>query len=95
MFAQAVEHYRQGRLDEAEKLAARIRKLSPGSYDALHLIGIVKLQRGHASAALALIGAGLHVRELRPTGGSLEDVFAELTRGAASADEDEDEEARA
>jgi ABC-2 type transport system ATP-binding protein len=32
----------------------------------------------------ALVGAGVAVREVRPAGGSLEDVFAELTRDAAS-----------
>jgi len=59
MFAQAVDHVRQGRLDEAEKIGARIRKLLPDSYEALHLIGVVKLKRGHAAAALPLIDAAL------------------------------------
>jgi ABC-2 type transport system ATP-binding protein len=35
-------------------------------------------------AVLALVTAGLAVREVRPAGNSLEDVFAELTRDAAS-----------
>jgi tetratricopeptide (TPR) repeat protein len=61
MYAQAVDHYRQGRLDEAEKIGARIRKLLPDSYEALHLIGLVKLARGHAGAALALIDAALKI----------------------------------
>ena len=34
------------------------------------------------AAVSALVGAGLGVREVRPVGSSLEDVFAELTRGA-------------
>ena len=32
-------------------------------------------------AVAALVTGGLAVREVRPAGGSLEDVFAELTRG--------------
>jgi len=59
LFAWAVDHVRQGRLDEAEKIGARIRKLLPDSYEALHLIGVVKLKRGHAAAALPLIDAAL------------------------------------
>jgi ABC-2 type transport system ATP-binding protein len=34
-----------------------------------------------AAVVAALVGAGLGVTEVRPSGGSLEDVFAELTRG--------------
>jgi ABC-2 type transport system ATP-binding protein len=33
-------------------------------------------------AVAALVGAGFRVREVRPAGGSLEDVFADLTKGA-------------
>jgi ABC-2 type transport system ATP-binding protein len=35
-------------------------------------------------AVAALVAAGVAVREVRPAGGSLEDVFADLTRDAAS-----------
>jgi ABC-2 type transport system ATP-binding protein len=35
-------------------------------------------------AVAALVGGGFAVREVRPAGGSLEDVFAELTRDAAA-----------
>jgi tetratricopeptide (TPR) repeat protein len=61
MLAQAVECIAQGRLDEAERLAARIRKLLPDSHEGVHLLGVVKLQRGHAGAALALIEAALKI----------------------------------
>ncbi len=40
----------------------------------------------------ALVGAGIHVREVRAVGGSLEEVFAELTRDAAPSDVEEEEE---
>src|ERR1700722_11182028 len=62
MFAQAVECIRRGRLDEAERLAARIRKLLPDSHEGVHLMGVVKLQRGHAGAALPLIEAALKIK---------------------------------
>jgi tetratricopeptide (TPR) repeat protein len=58
-YAQAVDFYRQGRLDDAEKIGARILKSLPGSYDALHLLGLVKLGRGHAGAAPGLLDAAL------------------------------------
>jgi len=61
MYAQAVGCIQKGRLDEAEKLAARIRKLLPGSHEGVHLLGVVKLQRGHAGAGLALIEAALKI----------------------------------
>jgi ABC-2 type transport system ATP-binding protein len=43
----------------------------------------------------ALVGAGLSVREVRPSKSSLEEVFAELTRGEAEAGSEEEEEAEA
>ena len=46
---QAVEHFRQGRLPEAEKLGARILKAVPHSYEALHLMGLIKLMQGRAA----------------------------------------------
>jgi tetratricopeptide (TPR) repeat protein len=61
MYAQAVGCIQKGRLDEAEKLAARIRKSLPGSHEGVHLMGVVKLQRGHAGAALPLIEAALKI----------------------------------
>jgi len=63
MFAQAIDHFQNGRLAEAEKLCARIRKRAPDSYEAVHLLGVVKLQRGDAAAALRHIEAAL---ELEP-----------------------------
>jgi tetratricopeptide (TPR) repeat protein len=61
MYAQAVECIQAGRLDEAERLGSRIRKLLPDSHEGVHLIGVVKLQRGHAGAALPLIEAALKI----------------------------------
>src|SRR5437764_8976729 len=65
-YAQAVNFYRQGRLDDAERIAARILKSLPDSYDALHLLALVKLGRGRAAAALALLEAALKVNPGSP-----------------------------
>ena len=57
MLAQAVEeavgHYRQGRLAEAEKICTRVLRARPDWFDALHLLGVIKLQGGKAGAACA------------------------------------------
>jgi tetratricopeptide (TPR) repeat protein len=55
--AQAVEEaagfYRQGRLAEAEKICSRVLRAQPNWFDALHLLGVLKLQGGKAGAACA------------------------------------------
>jgi len=55
LLAQAVEEavglYRQGRLAEAEKICTRVLRARPYWFDALHLLGIIKLQGGKAGAA--------------------------------------------
>lgn len=58
--------HRQGRLDEAEKGYARILKAVPEQFDALNLLGMVKLQRGKAGEALRLLNAALKVAPNSP-----------------------------
>jgi tetratricopeptide (TPR) repeat protein len=57
LLAQAVEEavglYRQGRLAEAEKICSRVLRARPDWFDALHLLGVIKLQGGKAGAACA------------------------------------------
>jgi tetratricopeptide (TPR) repeat protein len=65
-YAEAVNLYRQGRLDEAEKLATRLLKSLPASFEVQHLLGVVKLGRGHAAAALAQIEAALKLKPGAP-----------------------------
>jgi len=66
--AQAVEEavglYRQGRLAEAEKICARVLRAQPDWFDALHLLGVLKLQSGKAGAACAHFEQAL---KLNPT----------------------------
>src|SRR4051794_2613444 len=63
--AQAVEEaaacYRQGRLDEAEKICTRVLKARSDWFDALHLLGLVKLQGGKAGAAYGLLESALKI----------------------------------
>jgi tetratricopeptide (TPR) repeat protein len=66
MFARASELMRAGQLAEAEKLGARLRKLAPNSYQPAHLLGVIKLQRGDAAAALPLIEAALKLEPGAP-----------------------------
>jgi tetratricopeptide (TPR) repeat protein len=63
--AQAVEEaaacYRQGRLDEAEKICTRVLKARSDWFDALHLLGLIKLQSGKAGAAYGLLESALKI----------------------------------
>jgi tetratricopeptide (TPR) repeat protein len=65
-FAEALNLYRQGRLDDAEKLAARLLKSVPASFEVQLLLGVIKLGRGHAAAALPLIEAALKLKPGAP-----------------------------
>jgi tetratricopeptide (TPR) repeat protein len=49
--------YRNGRRDEAEKICTRILKAHPSHFDAMHLLGLLKLDDGKAVAALRLLEA--------------------------------------
>ena len=62
----AVALQRQGRLPEADKLYARILKVYPDQFDALHLSGLAKLQGGKAGEAHRLISAALKVAPQSP-----------------------------
>jgi Flp pilus assembly protein TadD len=81
---EAAGHYRQGRLDEADKLCTRILKAAPDLFDALHLAGLVKLDTGKAAAAQALLARAL---KLQP--GSAP-VLASLGRALAALNRDEE-----
>src|SRR5215813_604023 len=85
--AQAVEQaaalYRQGRLDEAEKVCARVLRAQPGWFDALHLLGLIKLQSGKAGAACALLEQALKLNPASaPLMSNLGMTLAALNRDA-------------
>ena len=54
---QALALHQQGRLDEAEKLYARVLKAQRDNFDALHLLGMLNHQRGKAGEALSAASA--------------------------------------
>jgi tetratricopeptide (TPR) repeat protein len=64
--AQALALHQQGRLDEAEKLYARVLKLQRDNFDALHLLGVLNHQRGKAGEAYRLLAAALKVDPRSP-----------------------------
>ena len=58
---QAVALHQQGRLGDAEKIYARILKSAPSHFDALHLLGALRLQTGKVGEAYRLLAAALEV----------------------------------
>ena len=56
---QSLAHHQAGRLDEAAAGYRQIMQLTPGHFDATHLLGVVELQRGDLVAAETLIGQAL------------------------------------
>jgi len=62
----ALALHRQGRLREAEKLYARVLKVAPGNFDALHLSGLCKAQSGQMGEAYRLISAALKINAQAP-----------------------------
>ncbi len=64
--AQALELHKAGRLAEAERLYAAILAVRPDHFDALHLLGLIKLAQGQLAEALRLIGAAMKARAPTP-----------------------------
>jgi tetratricopeptide (TPR) repeat protein len=58
---EALALHQQGRLRDAEKLYARILKATPGNFDALHLLGLIKAQSGQMGEAYRLMAAALKI----------------------------------
>jgi tetratricopeptide (TPR) repeat protein len=68
--AQAVEEsaalYRQGKFDEAEKICTRVLRARSDWFDALHLLGVIKLQSGKAGAAYGFLEQALKINPDSP-----------------------------
>jgi tetratricopeptide (TPR) repeat protein len=56
---EAVALHRQGQLREAERIYARVLKAAPDHFDALNLLGAVKIQQGQFGEAQRLFGAAI------------------------------------
>jgi Flp pilus assembly protein TadD len=62
MFAEALQHHREGRLAEAERRYRQILTVVPDHADSLHLLGVAACQAGRVDQAIDLIGKALAVR---------------------------------
>ncbi|MBX6329988.1 MAG: tetratricopeptide repeat protein [Pseudolabrys sp.] len=61
MLREAVGLHRQGRLREAERLYARVLKVMPDNFDALHLSGLAQAQAGRLGEAHRLMARALRI----------------------------------
>jgi Flp pilus assembly protein TadD len=59
--ASAIEHYKLGRLGEAEGLCRKIIAAEPQQAHALHLLGVIAHQTGHHEPAVRLFGRAIAV----------------------------------
>src|ERR1700747_3626176 len=59
--SQAVALHRQGQLRDAEKIYARVLKAAPDHFDALNLLGAIKMQQGQFGEAQRLFSAAIKV----------------------------------
>jgi predicted O-linked N-acetylglucosamine transferase (SPINDLY family) len=57
----ALEHHQGGRLAQAEALYRRVLAAFPDHTDALHLLGVLAAQTGHADKAVELIGRAIAI----------------------------------
>ena len=55
----AVQLHQQGRIAEAERLYGQVLSVAPTHFDALHLLGLVKLQQGQIDEGVRRIQAAL------------------------------------
>ena len=63
---QALELHHQGRIAEAEPLYAAVLAARPDHFDALQMLGVIKLARGELATALRLVSAAMQLRPKSP-----------------------------
>ncbi len=61
VFGEAVALHRQGQLSEAERIYARVLKAAPDHFDALNLLGAVKVKQGQFGEAQRLFSAAIKI----------------------------------
>src|SRR5690349_14403638 len=64
--SEAQQHHQAGRFVDAEKIYRRILAQDPNNIEALHLLGVLAMQTGHANAAVDLIQTALRRRNNWP-----------------------------
>ncbi|EGY00485.1 TPR repeat-containing protein [Nitrospirillum viridazoti Y2] len=85
----AVAHHGAGRLDEAEAIYAAILEQVPDQIDALHLMGVLTLQRAMAAVPIdpARVAAGVKLircAHAQPDAAAIPDIAANLGRGLSA-----------
>jgi predicted O-linked N-acetylglucosamine transferase (SPINDLY family) len=60
--SRALSHHREGRLDEAEAIYQAVLAQQPDHFDCLHLLGVMRRQRGGSDAAVALISRAVALK---------------------------------
>ena len=65
-YVQALNLHQQGRLAEAEQLYAAILSARPDHFDALHMLGVLKLANGRLGEALQLLANAMRARAPSP-----------------------------
>ena len=63
---QALELHHRGHLVEAERLYAAVLEVRPDHFDALQMLGVIKLARGETVTALRLVAAAMQLRPKSP-----------------------------
>ncbi len=77
----AAEHRAAGRLDKAEALCRKALQKTPDDINALHLLGVLALERGHPDRAVQLISQALaRVPELAFAHGNLGNAYRAARR---------------
>ncbi len=64
--AQALKLHEQGRLNDAEPLYAAILAVRPEHFDALQMLGMIKLAKGQPAEALRLVSEAMRMRRPSP-----------------------------
>ena len=62
LLTQAVTHHQAGHYREAELLYKQLLSVQPRHPDALHFLGVLRLQNGHVHEAMGLIGQAVVIR---------------------------------
>ena len=57
----ALELHQQGELNEAERMYRSILMAAPRDFDALHMLGLLKLQQDNPNEAVRLIASAIDV----------------------------------
>jgi tetratricopeptide (TPR) repeat protein len=61
MLERAIEFHQRGQIAEADRLYSQILQTEPEHFDALHMLGVVRIAQGRSAEAAKLIGLALNI----------------------------------